>query len=53
MRGQFPCNLNEKLVDKELSCGLLKFGDIKEKQKVQYWQLKTKQLVQINLKIKC
>jgi hypothetical protein len=29
MRGQFPCSLDEKLVDKEQSYRWLKFGDIK------------------------
>ena len=29
MHGQFPCNLDEKLVDNEQSYQWLKFGDIK------------------------
>jgi hypothetical protein len=29
MQGQFPCSLDEKLVDKEQSYRWLKFGDIK------------------------
>jgi IS30 family transposase len=52
MQGQFPRNLLEKLVDNEQSYRWLNFGDIKGEQRVQYWQLKTKQLVQTLLKIK-
>jgi hypothetical protein len=35
MHGQSPHSLHEKLVDKEQSYLWLKFGDIKEEQKVQ------------------
>ena len=35
MHGQFPRNLDEKLVDIEQSYRWLKSGDIREKQKVQ------------------
>jgi len=52
MQGQLPNNLDEKLVDIEQSYWWLKPGDIKRKIEIQYWQLKTKQLVQTILRIK-
>jgi hypothetical protein len=52
MHGQFPRCLGEKLVDKEQSYRWLKFGDIKEKQKVQLWQLRIRQCAQTTLREK-
>ena len=52
MHGQLPRNWDEKLVHIEQSYCWLKSGDIKGKQKAQYWQLKTKELLQSILRIK-
>jgi hypothetical protein len=52
MHGQFPCSLDEKLVDKVQSYQWLKFGDIGEKQKVQLWQLRIRQSAQTTLREK-
>ena len=51
MQGQFPRNLDEKLMANGQSYEWLKFGDIKGETEIQEWQIKTKQLVQIILKI--
>jgi hypothetical protein len=51
MQGQFPRNLDEKLMANGQSYEWLKFGDIKDETEIQEWQIKTEQLVQIILKI--
>jgi hypothetical protein len=43
IHGQLPRNLDEEVVDIEQSYQWIKSGDIKEEQRVQQWQLKTKQ----------
>ena len=48
MHEQFPCNLNEKLVDNEESYSWLSLAILRKKMKVQQRQ----QLAQIVLKIK-
>jgi hypothetical protein len=52
IHGQFPRSLDEKLVDNEQSYRWSKFGNIEEKRKVQWWQHKSKQLLQTISKIK-
>jgi ubiquitin-protein ligase len=52
MRGKFRRSLDEKLVDMEQSYQCLKFGEIREKHKVQLWHLRIRQPAQTTLREK-